>query len=116
MSAFEIELKFEKLLSKECLVYILSSLRSERVYILRLSKGLADKFSEDGNLHSARCCVMQEVFQTLQGPNHSWLVVGFFVINEGVKPIDSFAEGRVVELRVLRVRDVDEFDIFDIEV
>ena len=96
----------------------------KRVYISRYSKRLADgataskgkQASGDGNLHSARCCVMQEVFQTLQGPKHSEFVVGLFVINEGVKEIDSFAEGRGVELRTLRVGNGCLADIFDIKV
>ena len=59
---------------------------------------------------------MQEVFQTLQGPKHSEFVVGLFVINEGVKPIDSFAEGRMVERRALRIGNGGLVDIFDIKV
>jgi len=59
---------------------------------------------------------MQEVFQTLQGPKHSEFVAIFFVINEGVKEVDSFAEGRGVERRTLRVGNFDVFDIFDIKV
>ena len=109
------ELKFEKLLSKSVLYISLFTTFRERD-ILRLSKGLSNKLSEDGNLHSPCCCVMQEVFQTLQVPQHSEFVVVLFVINEGVKKSDSFAEGRGVDRRVLRVGRSDEFDIFDIKV
>ena len=96
----------------------------KRVYISRYSKSLADEAtasegkqaSGDGHLHSARCCVIQEVFQTLQVPQHSDFVVVLFVINEGVKKSDSFAEGRGVDRRVLRVGDGDLADVFDIKV
>ena len=117
------ELKFEKLLSKSVLYISLFTTFRERD-ILRLSKGLADgataskgkQASGDGHLHSARCCVMQEVFQTLQVPQHSEFVAVLFVINEGVKKSDSFAEGRGVDRRVLRVGDGDLADVFDIKV
>ena len=96
----------------------------KRVYISRYSKRLADgataskgkQASGDGNLHSACCCVTQEVFQTLQVPQHSEFVAVLFVINEGVKKFDSFAEGRMVERRALRVGSSDLADIFDIKV
>ena len=96
----------------------------KRVYISRYSKGLADgataskgkQASGDGNLHSARCCVMQEVFQTLQVPKHVEFAAILFVINEVVKQADSFAEGRGVERCVLWVGGINVFDIFDIKV
>ena len=96
----------------------------KRVYISRYSKRLADEATAskskqafgDGNLHFARCCFTQEVFQTLQVPQHSEFVAVLFVINEGVKQSDSFAEGRGRDRRALRVGDGDLVDVFDIKV
>ncbi len=96
----------------------------KRVYISRYSKRLADEATAsegkqafgDGNLHFARCCFTQEVFKTLQVPQHSQFVAVLFVINEGVKQGDSFAEGRGVKRRTLWVGDGDLADVFDIKV
>ena len=96
----------------------------KRVYISRYSKRLADEATAakckqalgDGNLHFARCCVTQEVFQTLQVPQHSEFVAVLFVINEGVKQSDSFAEGRGVKRCGLRIGNSDLVDVFDIKV
>ena len=96
----------------------------KRVYISRYSKRLADEATAakgnqalgDGNLHFARCCFTQEVFQTLQVPQHSELVAVLFVINEGVKKGNSFAEGRGVKRCTLRIGDGDLVDVFDIKV
>ena len=52
----------------------------------------------------------------MQVPQHSEFVAVLFVINEGVKKSDSFAEGRGVDRRVLRVGDGDLADVFDIKV
>ena len=96
----------------------------KRVYISRYSKRLASEATAskgkqafgDGNLHFARCCFTQEVFQTLQVPQHSEFVAIFFVINEAIKKGNSFAEGRGVKLCTLRVGDGDLADVFDIKV